>query len=93
MQQIGNALMLRFALPLEIIGLLLTVALIGAVIIVMREGDAMTPLASASPFCSSSHRLAGARWTQRHSCAHWNRIDAERRKTQLHRILALWPEP
>jgi NADH:ubiquinone oxidoreductase subunit 6 (subunit J) len=37
MQQIGNALMLRFALPLEIIGLLLTVALIGAVTIAMRE--------------------------------------------------------
>jgi NADH-quinone oxidoreductase subunit J len=37
MQQIGNALMQRFALPLEIIGLLLTVALIGAVTIAMRE--------------------------------------------------------
>jgi NADH-quinone oxidoreductase subunit J len=36
-QQIGNALMQRFALPLEIIGLLLTVALIGAVTIAMRE--------------------------------------------------------
>jgi NADH:ubiquinone oxidoreductase subunit 6 (subunit J) len=37
MQQIGNALMLRFALPLEIIGVLLTVALIGAVTIAMQE--------------------------------------------------------
>ena len=37
MQQIGSALMLRFALPLEIIGLLLTVALIGAVTLAMRE--------------------------------------------------------
>ena len=37
MQQIGNALMLRFALPLEIIGLLLTAALIGAVTIAIRE--------------------------------------------------------
>jgi NADH:ubiquinone oxidoreductase subunit 6 (subunit J) len=37
MQQIGNALMLRFALPLEIIGVLLTVALIGAVTIAMGE--------------------------------------------------------
>jgi NADH-quinone oxidoreductase subunit J len=36
-QQIGDALMLRFALPLEIIGLLLTVALIGAVTIAMKE--------------------------------------------------------
>jgi NADH-quinone oxidoreductase subunit J len=37
MRQIGNALMLRFALPLEIIGVLLTVALIGAVTIALRE--------------------------------------------------------
>jgi NADH:ubiquinone oxidoreductase subunit 6 (subunit J) len=37
MQQIGNALMLRFALPLEIAGVLLTVALIGAVTIAMQE--------------------------------------------------------
>lgn len=36
-QMIGNALMQRFVLPLEIIGLLLTAALIGAVIIAMRE--------------------------------------------------------
>jgi NADH-quinone oxidoreductase subunit J len=36
-QQIGNVLMLRFALPLEIIGVLLTVALIGAVTIAMQE--------------------------------------------------------
>jgi NADH-quinone oxidoreductase subunit J len=39
MQQIGNALMLRFALPFEIIGLLLTVALIGAVTIAIREKE------------------------------------------------------
>jgi NADH-quinone oxidoreductase subunit J len=37
MQQIGSALMLRFALPLEIIGVLLTVALIGAVTIALQE--------------------------------------------------------
>ena len=37
MQQIGTALMLRFALPLEIVGVLLTVALIGAVTIAIRE--------------------------------------------------------
>jgi NADH-quinone oxidoreductase subunit J len=36
-QQIGDALMLRYVLPLEIIGLLLTVALIGAVTIAMQE--------------------------------------------------------
>lgn len=38
MQQIGSALMLRFTLPLEIVGLLLTSALIGAVTIAVREG-------------------------------------------------------
>jgi NADH-quinone oxidoreductase subunit J len=37
MQQVGNALMLRYALPLEIIGLLLTAALIGAVTIAISE--------------------------------------------------------
>ncbi|MFO1487598.1 MAG: NADH-quinone oxidoreductase subunit J [Verrucomicrobiota bacterium] len=36
-KQIGDALMNRFVLPLEVIGLLLTAALIGAVIIAMRE--------------------------------------------------------
>jgi NADH:ubiquinone oxidoreductase subunit 6 (subunit J) len=41
MQQIGSALMLRFALPLEIIGVLLTVALLGAVTIAMREKKEM----------------------------------------------------
>jgi NADH-quinone oxidoreductase subunit J len=35
--QIGDALMHRFVLPLEIIGLLLTAALIGAVVLAMRE--------------------------------------------------------
>lgn len=36
-EQIGNALMQQFALPLEVIGLLLTAALIGAVTIALRE--------------------------------------------------------
>jgi NADH-quinone oxidoreductase subunit J len=35
--QIGDALMHRFVLPLEIIGLLLTVALIGAVVLAMHD--------------------------------------------------------
>jgi NADH:ubiquinone oxidoreductase subunit 6 (subunit J) len=40
-QQIGNALMGRYVLPLEIVALLLTAALIGAVIVAMHEkGDA-----------------------------------------------------
>jgi len=37
--QIGDQLMTRFILPLEVIGLLLTAALIGAVIIAMREKE------------------------------------------------------
>ena len=36
-QQIGHALMTRFVLPLEVVGLLLTAALIGAVIIALNE--------------------------------------------------------
>ena len=38
-RQIGDQLMTRFVLPLEVIGLLLTAALIGAVIIAMREKE------------------------------------------------------
>ena len=37
-RQIGDQLMTRYVLPLEVLGLLLTAALIGAVIIAMREG-------------------------------------------------------
>ena len=37
--QIGNQLMTRFILSLEVIGLLLTAALIGAVIIAMHEKE------------------------------------------------------
>ncbi len=36
-RQIGEALMTKFVLPLEVVGLLLTAALIGAVIIAMKE--------------------------------------------------------
>jgi NADH-quinone oxidoreductase subunit J len=35
--QIGNALLGRYVLPLEIVALLLTAALIGAVIVAMHE--------------------------------------------------------
>jgi NADH-quinone oxidoreductase subunit J len=38
-KQIGEALMTKFVLPLEVIGLLLTAALIGAVIIAMKEEE------------------------------------------------------
>lgn len=37
MKEIGSALMQRFVLPLEVVGLLLTAALIGAVVIAMEE--------------------------------------------------------
>jgi NADH-quinone oxidoreductase subunit J len=42
-QQIGNSLMHEYVLPLEIVGLLLTAALIGAVVIAMdrKEDDAL----------------------------------------------------
>ena len=36
---IGNALMSRYVLPLEIVALLLTAAMIGAVIIAMHEKE------------------------------------------------------
>lgn len=36
-QQIGQSLMTKYVLPLEVVGLLLTAALIGAVIIAMKE--------------------------------------------------------
>ena len=39
-QSIGEKLMTKYILPLEVVGLLLTVALIGAVIIAMREKGA-----------------------------------------------------
>jgi NADH-quinone oxidoreductase subunit J len=38
-RQIGDQLMTKFVLPLEVIGILLTAALIGAVIIAMREPE------------------------------------------------------
>jgi len=37
-KDIGDALMTKYVLPLEVIGLLLTAAMIGAVIIAMKEG-------------------------------------------------------
>ena len=36
-KQIGDALMTKYVLPLEVVGLLLTAALIGAVILALRE--------------------------------------------------------
>jgi NADH-quinone oxidoreductase subunit J len=39
-REIGNQLMTKYVLPLEVIGLLLTAALIGAAIIAMQEKPA-----------------------------------------------------
>jgi NADH-quinone oxidoreductase subunit J len=39
-RQLGDQLMTRYILPLEVLGLLLTAALIGAVIIAMQDGPA-----------------------------------------------------
>jgi NADH-quinone oxidoreductase subunit J len=39
-RQLGQELMTQYVLPLEVIGLLLTAALIGAVIIAMHEKEA-----------------------------------------------------
>jgi NADH-quinone oxidoreductase subunit J len=36
-KKVGDALMTKYVLPLEVVGLLLTAALIGAVIIAMRD--------------------------------------------------------
>jgi NADH-quinone oxidoreductase subunit J len=41
-QQIGVALISRYVLPLEIVAVLLTVALIGAVIVAMHEKEGGT---------------------------------------------------
>ena len=43
-KHIGDALMTKFVLPLEVIGLLLTAALIGAVIIAMRDDSQKTKI-------------------------------------------------
>lgn len=42
-RQIGTQLMGKFILPLEVVGLLLTAALIGAVLIAMREKEGNPP--------------------------------------------------
>lgn len=42
-RQLGDQLMTRYVLPLEVLGLLLTVALIGAVIIAMQEKGSNGP--------------------------------------------------
>ena len=54
-RQIGDALMNRFVLPLEVTGLLLTAALIGAVIIARREPSNEAGHAKTAPAHSPSN--------------------------------------
>ena len=42
-RQLGDQLMTTYVMPLEVLGLLLTAALIGAAILAMRESDAQGP--------------------------------------------------
>ena len=52
--QIGDALMTKYVLPLEVIGLLLTAAMIGAVIIAMRDKAPMPRMGDGASKPSSS---------------------------------------
>ena len=61
-RQIGNQLMTRYVLPLEVVGLLLTAATIGAVIIAMQEpgGKKSIPRAPApQPAGTGLHKEGG----------------------------------
>jgi len=58
---IGVELMTRYVLPLEMIGVLLTAALLGAVVIAMREETKNEALASSSP---SPHDCGGEERSQ-----------------------------
>lgn len=61
-RQIGNQLMTRYVLPLEVVGLLLTAATIGAVIIAMQEpgGKKSIPRAPApQPAVTGPHKEDG----------------------------------
>ena len=54
---IGDVLMTKFVLPLEVIGLLLTAAMIGAVIIAMRDDSEKTKMANPSAPSSQGGHL------------------------------------
>jgi hypothetical protein len=68
-KNIGTALMTKYVLPLEVIGLLLTVAMIGAVVIALREdapqttietdGSKLAPAAAPSAILNSSSPSGG----------------------------------
>jgi NADH-quinone oxidoreductase subunit J len=56
-KNIGDLLMTQYVLPLEVIGLLLTAALIGAVIIAMKEELLSKPGSSRGNEAHSSMKL------------------------------------
>ncbi len=58
-RQIGDALMNRFVLPLEVVGLLLTAALIGAVIIAMKEVKVEIPIPKSEAGTASEQGATG----------------------------------
>ena len=64
--QIGDQLMTKYLLPLEVLGLLLTAALIGAVIIAMRE-KVQPPLANPQPPSTRSRNGESAQSGGEHS--------------------------
>lgn len=55
-KEIGHDLMTKYVLPLEVIGLLLTAALIGAVIIAMRDESTKAKMDKSSTPSSGGHQ-------------------------------------
>lgn len=69
-RQLGDALMTRFVLPLEVMGLLLTVALLGGVIIALREnttGDVNTNADPTEIAAGTVHGPEGLATASEHS--------------------------
>lgn len=60
-RQIGEQLMTRYVLPLEVVGLLLTAALIGAVILAMRDPITIEETGQAAPKPSENAAVKTAR--------------------------------
>ena len=73
-RQIGDQLMTKYILPLEVLGLLLTAALIGAVIIAMREKGSV----------QIGHRAQGDPTNRNGEANHSHRIET----TELHSVAA-----
>jgi len=58
-KDIGNVLMNRYVLPLEVIGLLLTAAMIGAVVIALKEDDKSAPVPTGNPQSAIPNKKEG----------------------------------